>query len=169
MIQITKNITSLLKVAILLSFILLSNLYMIFKINPNGQVILVIPKEMLLKNQLSLVDKTYQEAGGEQFSINTLTLPLWTNTTWAYLYSWYGLKKYGYLPYFYGRDQIGLLGADDLKKISKLLPISFFIREPHIGIPENFYNEEISTEDSKTKLVESINFNGLTLEKRVPK
>lgn len=151
------------------TLILFANLYMILKINPHGQLLLVIPKQMLLKNQLNLIDETYQEADGKQFSINTLTLPLWTNTSWAYLYSWYGQKKYGYLPSFYGRDQIGLLGADDLQKIDKPLSLSFFIIEPQIGIPQNFYNQEISTEDGKTKLVESFKFDGLTLERRQPK
>ena len=103
------------------------------------------------------------------FSINTLTLPLWTNTTWDYLYSWYGLRKYGFVPEFLGHDQVGLLGVDAMKKIDKPLDKTFFIIEPHIGIPEREYNLEIGAEDSKTVLISEIKYNDLILQVRKPK
>ena len=148
---------------------LLSNLAAIFKYNPDGQVILVIPNDMNLKNQLSLIDETYKEASGSAFSINTVTLPLWTNTTWAYLYSWYGKGKYGYVPAFYGHDQVGLLGVESLKKIDKPQDKSFLIMEPADGIPPRFYNEELDTENSKTKLTKEISYGSIKLQVRVPK
>ena len=154
---------------ILISFIIFSNLYAIFKNNPNGQVILVIPNDMLLKNELNLIDQTYKLADYKPFSINTLTLPLWTNTTWDYLYSWYGLRKYGFVPEFLGHDQVGLLGVDAMKKIDKPLDKTFFIIEPHIGIPEREYNLEIGAEDSKTVLISEIKYNDLILQVRKPK
>lgn len=163
-----RKIKNPLLIALVLILIFSANIYAILKNSPSGQVALVIPKEMLLKNQLALIDKTYQQANGQPFSINTLTLPLWINTTWAYLYSWYGLQKYGYVPAFTGRNQIGLLGANDLKQIEKPLPLAFYIIEPQVGIPANFYNDEISSENAKTKLLERFNFNGITLEKRAP-
>lgn len=146
--------------------ILIANIYTIFKNFSVGQIALVIPKDMILRNQLKLIDKTYQVAGGKAFSINTLTLPLWTNTTWAYLYSWYGKSKYGYVPYFSGHDQIGLLGNEDLKRVEEPLDISFFIMEPHIGIPANFYEDELNSENAKTNLGEQINFGEIKLQIR---
>lgn len=154
---------------VILLLSLTSNLYTIWKYNPGGQVILVIPNDMNLRNELSLIDQTYKLAGGSGFSINTLTLPLWTNTTWAYLYSWYGKSKYGYTPSFYGRDQIGLLGANVLTKIDKPLGKSFFIIEPGDGIPAGFFNDEIATENAKTKLISEINFGSIRLQTRIPK
>lgn len=146
-----------------------SNLYTVFKITPFGQLALVIPKDMVLKGELQLIDKTYELTEGRPFSINTLTLPLWTNTTWAYLYSWYGLKKYGYVPEFYGHDQVGLLGNDSLERIEKPHNKTFFIIEPHVGIPENRFEWEIGSEESKTDLIKEYSYGELKLQYRKPK
>lgn len=154
---------------VLIFLIVISNLYAIFKNSPKGQISLVIPNDMILKNQLSLIDQTYKLAEGKPFSINTLTLPLWTNTTWAYLYSWYGKEKYEYVPSFYGRDQIGLLGEKELPKIEKPQDTSFFIIEPQVGIPERFFNTEIEGENSKTEISEEFSYNQLKLQLRKPK
>lgn len=148
---------------------LISNLSAIFKYNPGGQIILVIPNDMNLKNELALVDQTYKIADGKPFSINSITLPLWTNTTWAYLYSWYGQKKYGYVPSFYGHDQVGLLGVDSLKRMEKPERISFLIIEPTEGIPNQFYQQDLDTENSKTKLTQEINYGSIKLQVRAPK
>lgn len=136
---------------VLIVLSLISNIYSIFKYNPEGQVLLVIPNDMNLKNELKVIDETYKEASGSSFSVNTLTLPLWTDTTWAYLYSWYGKNKYGYVPAFYGHNQIGLLGGDSLQKIDKPLDKTFFIIESADGIPPRFFADELDTENSKTK------------------
>lgn len=149
--------------------IIFSNLYTIFRYSPLGQIILVIPNDMNLKNELKLIDQTYKLAEGQPFSINSLTLPLWTNTTWAYLYSWYGKNKYGYVPSFYGHDQIGLLGADSLPKTDRSKNISFFIMEPHVGIPEDIYNLEIGAENAKTDLIKEYIYGELKLQFRKPK
>lgn len=156
-------------VFIIIIFSLFSNLYAIFKFNPDGQLIMVIPNDMNLKNELKLIDDSYKISAGKPFSINTLTLPLWTNTTWAYLYSWYGKSRYGYAPSFYGHDQIGLLGADSLQKINKPLGKTFLIIEPLDGIPPRFYQEEVDTENSKSKLIREINYGSIKLQVRTPK
>lgn len=153
-------------VIVLLS--LISNIYAILKYNPMGQLILVIPNDMNLKNELSLIDQTYKDAKGEPFSINTLTLPLWTNTTWAYLYSWYGKNKYGYVPGFIGHNQVGLLGVESLKLSEKPLDKTFFIIEPHVGIPEDRFTWEIGAENSKTKLLKEYVYGELKLQFRKP-
>ena len=156
-------------VVLLIFLIIISNLYAVFKNGPLGQIILVIPNDMVLKNQLKLIDETYQKAAGQPFSINTLTVPLWTNTTWSYLYSWYGQKKYGYVPKFLGHNQIGLLGANALEKIGEPQDITFFILEPHVGIPDDIYNLEIGAEDSKSKLISETKYGDLRLQFRKPK
>lgn len=154
--------------AILILLIFSSNLFAFFKNAPAGQIILVIPNDMVLKNQMKLIDFTYEKAKGQPFSINTLTLPLWTNTTWAYLYNWYGKNKYGYLPVFYGHDQIGLLGNEVLKKVENPLDKTFFIIEPHIGIPDDIYQLEIGSEDSKTEIISEEKFGDLRVQERKP-
>lgn len=154
---------------LMMGLIIASNLSTIMKISPRGQLALVIPKDMVLSRQLRLIDKTYELAGRQPFSINTLTVPLWTNTTWAYLYQWYGKSKYGYVPSFYGRDQIGLLGADVFQRTEKPLEKSFFIIEPPVGIPPQFFNSEMAGEDNKTELKEEIKYGSLVLQIRTPK
>lgn len=154
---------------LIIGLVIISNVYAIFKYSPQGQIMLVIPIDMNLKNEMKLVDDTYRIAAGKPFSINTLTLPLWTNTTWAYLYSWYGKSKYGYVPSFYGHDQVGLLGSYSLKRIEKPLDKSFFIIEPTDGIPPRFFIEELDTENSKTKLAGELSYGSIKLQVRTPK
>lgn len=148
--------------------ITISNLFTIWTNLSKGQKRLVIPKEMLLSKQLQLIDKTYEIAKGEKFSINSLTLPLWTNTTWAYLYGWYGQSKYGYLPEFYGKDQIGMPGEKELKRTAEPRNISFFIIEPNTGIPPYFFSKEIADEDGRTKLEKEFDYGDLKMQLRKP-
>ncbi len=153
-------------VAVILMVIFFSNSFMVFKNFSKGQTSLVIPKDMVLNNQLALIDKTYVVSKGQPFSINTISLPIWTNTTWAYLYDWYGRKKYGYVPSFYGRDQIGLPGQKELAKTTKPEKTTFLIIEPTTGIPLDLYNKEIESENGKTKLLQEIDYNQLRLQVR---
>lgn len=152
---------------LLISMIITSNLYMHFKIAPLGQIEFVIPNEMLLKNQLNLIDKTYEIANGQPFSINSITLPIWNNTTWSYLYQWYGNKKYGYTPSFSGKDQIGLPGNNYLKYNQVPENINFLIIESNSGIPAELVSQEMDTENAKTTLREEMDFKGLKLQLRV--
>jgi len=41
---------------------------------------------MLLSKELAAIDYSYQEADGKEFSINSLTSPLYVNLVWSYLY-----------------------------------------------------------------------------------
>lgn len=152
--------------ALLLLAIFGSNLYTIIKLSPRGQLAMVIPKDMVLNKQFSLIDKTYELAAGRPFSINTLTLPLWVNTTWSYLYSWYGKSRYGYIPSFYGHDQVGSEGDGALPEDNTPKNPAFFIIEPQDGIPQNLVTSELSSENSKTKIVNQYNYGALVLQER---
>ena len=140
---------------------------MILKQNPKGSVIFAIQKDMLLEKQLKAVDYTYQDSNGEPFTINSLTSPLWINIVWDYLYKWYGLPKYGYLPEWHGRDQIGQLG--ELPETQKLTTRYFLIIEPMAGIPLRYLDQTISEENSFTKLVSEESWGELRVQKRVLK
>lgn len=161
-------ISSKILAGLFLVVVILSNINMISSVAPRGQLSLVIPKDMVLKQQLILIDKTYEIANGQPFSINSLTLPLWTNTTWAYLYQWYGKNKYGYLPSFYGRDQVGLEGEHVFKKINQPLDVSFYIIEPLDGISPSFAKQELEEENSKTNLISEVKYSSLILQIRKP-
>lgn len=149
----------------LLLLLLIGNMSTIFKENPHGQTVFAIQKNMVLSKQLALIDYTYKEAGGQKFSINSLTSPLWINTVWSYLYNWYGKGKYGYLPEWRGRDQIDLLG-NNLPNPSDSTTLHFFITEPTQGIPERYLLSETNIEDARSIIVEEKRFEDLRVEKR---
>lgn len=147
-----------------LAIIIFGNISMIIKENPKGATLFSIQKDMLLSKQISAIDYTYNEAKGKPFSINSLTSPLYINIVWTYLYKWYGLSKYGYVPSWHGRDQIGQL--DSLDRINKPSNISFLIIEPMAGIPSQYLDLTIGEEDSKTILLDEKYFGELRVQKR---
>ena len=53
--------------------------------------------------------------------------------------------------------------------IDKPLNKTFFIIEPHVGIPEDRFNWEIGSEDSKTELIKEFQYGELKLQFRKPK
>lgn len=150
---------------IILIFILMANLSEVIYEGAKGQTIFAIQKDLTLTNELSVVDKTYKEAEGKPFSIGTLTSPLYINTTWSYLYNWYAADKYGYLPYWRGKDQVGSLG-NNLKPAPVGTEKHFFIMEPLRGIPEEFVGYAIGEEEARSKLVERGNYGEIILEER---
>lgn len=154
------------KIAVVLIVLVLTfgNLSMILRENPRGATLFAIQKDMLLQKELAAIDFTYQEAAGKPFSLNSLTSPLWVNIVWTYLYKWYGLPKYGYLPSWHGRDQVGQL--DLLAQVKKPDELSFLILEPMGGIPLEYLDLTIGEEDSKTKLVSEKTFGELRIQKR---
>lgn len=151
-------------IAFVLAVIISSNISMIFKENPKGATLFSIQKDMLLSKQISAIDYTYSQAGKKPFSINSLTSPLYINIVWTYLYKWYGLNKYGYVPFWHGRDQVGQL--DSLKKVNKPDDVSFLIIEPMAGIPSQYLDLTIGEENSKTKLLDEMVFGELRVQKR---
>lgn len=151
----------------ILLVVVIANFYMTLKAVPKGQYLLVIQPDMTLNNQLALIDQTYLLSDGQPFGINSLTVPLWTNTTWAYLYHYYGYQKYGYVPVFYGNDPIGTLGQDIVKKGTA--EKKFYIIEPLKGIPGNIADSEFSKEDGNTSLVKEYSYGQIRIQERISK
>lgn len=149
---------------LILLVLLFGNLSIIARENPKGSTLFAIQKDMLLSKQLAAIDFTYQEAGGKPFSLNSLNSPLWINIVWSYLYKWYGLPKYGYLPSWHGRDQIGQLGS--LSQAAKPDELSFLILEPMGGIPVQYLDLALGEEDTKTKLISEKSFGEIRIQKR---
>lgn len=149
----------------ILLFILVVNFSKVISEGSSGQTIFAIQKDLTLANELNAIDKTYEQAGGRPFSINTLTSPLYINTTWSYLYNWYGMEKYGYLPYWRGRDQVGSLG-NNLKFAPPDIDKHFFIMEPLEGIPTQFVEYAIGEEDARGEIVERSFLGEIVVESR---
>jgi 4-amino-4-deoxy-L-arabinose transferase-like glycosyltransferase len=153
---------------LLLIFIVAANVGKTIQENYKGQTIFAIQTDMILTNELKAVDYTYQTANGKPFSISTLTSPLFINTTWSYLYNWYGKTKYGYLPYWIGNDQVGQLG-NDLQKAPSNIPSHFFIMESTIGIPDTWITYAKGDQESMSKLVDQKDFGQIIVQQRLMK
>lgn len=126
-----------------------------------------IQKRALLSEQLSLIDKTYEIAAGQPFTFSATTNPYGINITWSYLYDWYGNKKYGYKPQFYGPSQTGYVGGNLLEEVDDPAPIHFTILEPDTGLPTLLHEQFISNQDSRTGTPSAtIKFGSLGLDVR---
>ena len=125
---------------------------------------LTVQMGMTYANEQKIVDYTYNASKSKNFTINTITFPLYINTTWAYLYQFYGESKYKYLPYWGGRDQNGYLGY--LPLVSKPTEIRYLIIEPTTGIPDFFLKEAINAENTKSVIVATKKVGNFVIQKR---
>ena len=112
-----------------------------------------------------VVMSTYVLAHGQPFTINTITNPLYINSTWAYLYTTYGLPHFGYLPYFAGRSQVGQLGYLPEKQF--VTPLRFLIIEPTDGIPTVYVTKITYEEDMVSDLIQEKHFGRYIVQERM--
>lgn len=78
------------------------------------------------KNQRAVVDAIYTRAQGGQFNVAVYS-PSLTDYNYQYLFNWYGMRKYGYIP-----------------DSQKPLPVTFYIIEPdpwNKGLREKWLQE----------------------------
>ena len=118
------------------------------------------------KFEKEIVNYTYNQSEGKNFIINTITNPLYINTTWAYLYEYYGKNKYGYLPYWGGRSQVGYLGNLSEKAPSNVA-LRYLIIEPQDGIQEIWKARIIYDEDRISDIIERKKFGNYEVQKRI--
>jgi hypothetical protein len=111
-----------------------------------------------------LIDYTYQEAKGEEFSICALTVPLFINTKWSFLYLSYGQQKYGYLPYWTGQKQY--FNRSYLPDANKITKLRFLIIEPPIGMPKFAAGATLYLENQVSNLITERRFGELRVQKR---
>lgn len=155
---------------IIIFAIIANNLISIFTINSEGlNSDMAIQPGMLTSSQKKVLDYVYLQSEGKPFAVSALSIPLKINTTWSYLFEWYGQRKYGYLPVWIGPTASGYAG--NLKVInarSKLPEKQFLIIEPTTGIrevdKENFFREE----GYFTKTAEEKNIGTITVLLRQP-
>ncbi len=117
-----------------------------------------------LTSEERIIDYTYTQSNNEPFIIVTLTNPLYINTNWAYLYEFYGQKKYGYLPFWAGKSQKGYLG--NLPDKTTDTKWRFLILEEPAGIPDIYVTKTIYEEDLLSDLVSESKIAGITVQKR---
>ncbi|MBI2018956.1 hypothetical protein HYS96_04635 [Candidatus Daviesbacteria bacterium] len=139
-----------------LIFILVSNVSLIVKNNPMGPNQKINPQiGLLLKDEKRIVDFIYQKAEGEKFAVNALTMPYNVNTTWSYLFEWYGAKRYGYIPIWGGDAAAGYPGNLKVEIArSRLTDKRFLIIEPLEGIPTYLVDQFIVNEAKYTNIID---------------
>lgn len=151
--------------------ILISNLYLITKNNPLGPNQKINPQlGLLLKNEQRVLDFIYQNAKGDEFSVNALTMPYNVNTTWSYLFEWYGKKRYGYVPVWGGDAASGFPGNLKIETARSKLPNKrFLIIEPTEGIPTYLIDSFIASEENYTTTIEKRNIGTMQVWVQQPK
>jgi len=112
-----------------------------------------------------VVDYTYKSSAGNAFTIITITNPLFINTTWAYLYEFYGARKYGYEPFWGGKGQAGYPGNLTEKPFGT--KDRYLIIESTIGVPSIYVTKAIYEEDRVSNIVDEKKFGYVTVQKRV--
>ncbi len=64
-------------------------------------------------DQFKVIDEIYKRADGKSFSIQAYTIPYWSQQGWSYLFLYYGLTKYGYLPAEQKADRLFVIVQKD--------------------------------------------------------
>lgn len=123
---------------ILVTIFVLGQLKAIIFIRENNNSIFTFQEDVLLEHQLELVDRTYQLANGEDFSIALWNTPFEYYIDWAYLYDWYGKGKYGYVPSYVGTSQMGKFGPELLIQTDTPAAHHFSIYEPKLTLVGDF-------------------------------
>lgn len=122
---------------ILLLVVLVSNLSLIRKNNPTGITNDIYVQEgMLLSREKELMDYVYQNSSSLPIVVSASTMPLKINTTWAYLFNWYGKQKYGTIPYWAGPSALGFPGDLPFWKSQEKVYAFYSIVEPKRGVGE---------------------------------
>lgn len=153
---------------ILISLLLISNLFLIFKYNPQGSMpSFNVQSGMLLSHETKIIDYIYNQAQGRPFSINALTMPLYVNTTWSYLFQWYAKGKN--LPIWGGELATGYPGEKVLaaKSARSSLPdLQFLIIEPTRGIDEKIISDFIRGENYFSQVIKEQSFGRFVVQTR---
>lgn len=129
----------------------------------------VIQKGMLIEEQKKILDYIYQSANHQPFSMGALSVPLNVNTTWSYLFEWYGQKQYGYLPVWGGKAASGFPGSLPVITSRSSLPqIQYLIIEPVDNVLPKAYIQQVFKEEAYfSNVVEEKRFNTILVQKRL--
>lgn len=153
---------------LLLILIVFNNLNLEFKLNhqgPNSDM--VIQPGMLLADEKKILDFIYQKAQGQPFAVKALTIPLSVNTTWSYLFNWYGQKQYHYLPVWIGPTAKGYYDSLEITDARSNLPKNqFLIIEPTLGLRESLKKEFFREEGYFTKVSEEKRVGNFLVQQR---
>lgn len=151
---------------LLLSLIIVSNFYRTIKQKDQSLIVDIKPQPyMKLADEERLIDRMYLFAEGKGFTIRTINIPYKVQTVWAYLFENYGLKKYGYLPYYETGMVEGFPGKLPVP-VHGSTCIRFLIQEPARGIPDRLIDQALEEENLFSKIESKEHFGHFKLEIR---
>lgn len=135
--------------------ILLANINLITGFNKSGSINEFNAQSfMLLSDEKKVIDFIYQTSNNQPFAVKAITMPFSINTTWSYLFEWYGQQRHGYLPVWGSKNAIGYYGNLEVVEAQDALPQRrFVIIEPLRGIPVHLVNQFISEENLFSDLI----------------
>jgi len=163
---ITYSKKYLLITAVIFSLLVYGNIFQVITKNKEGETLFTVQKQMILGDELKIIDWIYKESEGKPFKINTITNPLFINSTWAYLFNWHGLNKYGYMPYWWGETQVDVPGSKIKFADSSDSNLHFLIIEPKPNDDLAYPTAIISLENTRSKVVKTEKIGTFTVEKR---
>ncbi len=154
---------------VICALVVMNNLFLIKhdnKSGPNSDI--VIQPGMLLSEEKLALDYMYKNTAGGPFAARGLTVPFNINTTWSYLFEWYGFEKYGYVPTWAEKPAEDFPGnMPYMVDRSKLPETQYIISESENGIRDNDKNTFFTEEDYFSKLIEEKKFGTITVQKRI--
>jgi hypothetical protein len=151
---------------VVMLLIISGNLNLILSKNKEGDTLFTVQKQMIIGDELKIVDWIYKEAQGKHFRLNTITYPLFINSTWAYLFNWYGEKTYGYMPYWWGETQVDVPGSNVIWSDDGGNDWLFLIIEPSSTGNDTWEKAIKLLEDTRSVTVKKENIGYFTVEKR---
>jgi hypothetical protein len=155
--------------AVLVITILGANIYRIYAVRDKQEFLFSVQDDNDIYSQIQLINWTYSQSAGESFAINTVTNPLFINTTWSYLYDQVGRKAGREMPAWKGVGQEGRFGNEiQYKKMSPQSDmLLYLIFEPSGGIPLEYYKAYSAFEDRRSRLISEKKFGTYFVQKRV--
>lgn len=148
--------------------VILGNVKLINTYNRMGEPIFAV-QTMLYYQMENAVDWIYKDSQGEEFGINTVTNPLFINTTWAFMFDSYGKRTFGRMPVWLGYPQNGVYG--EKVQYAGIIPkkgmVYYLIIEPTQGIPMSYAKGFPLYEDSRSEVLSERRFGDIVVQKRV--
>lgn len=128
-----------------------------------------IGDQSILRNELSAIDWVYQKSQGQGFYVYNY-VPSVEDFQYQYLFWWYGIRKYGYVPCEYGRypgvPSFYVPGYSYYQKPQKpCAELRFLVIEPDRN--ESVLSQWYQGVTEKTKLLEKAHIGKITVEKRI--
>lgn len=149
--------------------IISSNLYLTSQFSQKGpnEDFVVQPGLILIQEKIAL-DYIYHSSEGKPFAVNAVTIPAYVNTTWSYLFDWYGREKYHSLPVWGGSVAEGFENVLVINNNRASLPENqYLIIEPKTDLNPEFYKDFLNNENYFSKVVEQRNFGTFFVQKRL--